>query len=112
MWQDLCRLVFHYLLGLGISKADAEDLAQETLLSTYLHLDGIQDGKLKSYVLLTAKINTSTLAGPLLLGFKRPTRHDSHYFLKMLHKMLKVSYNSRIRGAFHKDKILYNHPGL
>jgi len=55
MWQDLYRLVFHYLLGLGISKADAEDIAQETLLSTYLHLDGIQDGKLKSYVLVTAR---------------------------------------------------------
>ena len=55
MWENLYRLVFHYLLGLGISKADAEDLAQETLLSTYLHLDGIQDGKLKSYVLVTAK---------------------------------------------------------
>lgn len=55
MWQDLYRLVFHYLLGLGISEADAEDLTQETLLSTYLHLDGIQEGKLKSYVLVTAR---------------------------------------------------------
>ncbi|SHM86559.1 RNA polymerase sigma-70 factor, ECF subfamily [Caldanaerovirga acetigignens] len=55
MWQDLFKLVFHYLLSLGISKADAEDIAQETLLSTYLHLDGIQEGKLKYYVLATAK---------------------------------------------------------
>lgn len=55
MWQDLYKLAFHYLLSLGISKADAEDIAQETLLSTYLHLDGIQDGKLKYYVLATAR---------------------------------------------------------
>ncbi|MCF6095769.1 sigma-70 family RNA polymerase sigma factor [Thermovorax subterraneus] len=55
MWQELYKLVFHYLLSLGISRADAEDIAQETLLSTYLHLDGIQDGKLKYYVLATAK---------------------------------------------------------
>jgi RNA polymerase sigma-70 factor (ECF subfamily) len=55
MWQDLYKLAFHYLLSLGISKADAEDIAQETLLSTYLHLDGIQEGKLKYYVLATAK---------------------------------------------------------
>jgi RNA polymerase sigma-70 factor (ECF subfamily) len=55
MWQDLYKIAFHYLLSLGISKADAEDIAQETLLSTYLHLDGIQEGKLKYYVLATAK---------------------------------------------------------
>lgn len=55
MWQDLYKLVFHYLLSLGISHTDAEDVTQETLLSTYLHLDGIQDGKLKSYVLATAR---------------------------------------------------------
>lgn len=55
MWQDLYRLVFHYLLNLGISHADAEDIAQEALLSTYLHLDGIQGGKLKSYILATAR---------------------------------------------------------
>ncbi|WP_026486658.1 RNA polymerase sigma factor [Caldanaerobius polysaccharolyticus] len=55
MWQDLYRIVFHYLLKLGVSRADAEDIAQEALLSTYLHLDSIQDGKLKPYVLATAR---------------------------------------------------------
>ncbi|HHW03011.1 MAG TPA: hypothetical protein GXX35_09395 [Thermoanaerobacterales bacterium] len=48
----------------------------------------------------------------LLFRLKRPTRHDSQYFSKMLHKMLRVPYNSRIRVAFRKDKILYNHPAL
>ncbi len=42
---------------------------------------------------------------PQLLGLNRLTRHGSHYFLKMLHKMLMVSYNLRIHGAFRKDKI-------
>jgi len=55
MWQELYRIVYYYLLKLGLSHADAEDIAQEVLLSTYLHLDSIQDGNLKFYVLATAK---------------------------------------------------------
>jgi len=55
MWQELYRMVIHYLLRLGLSHADAEDIAQETLLSTYLHLDSIQEGKLKSYALAAAR---------------------------------------------------------
>ncbi|GAV25390.1 DNA-directed RNA polymerase subunit sigma [Carboxydothermus islandicus] len=55
MWQELYRIVYHYLLKLGLSHADAEDIAQEVLLSTYLHLDSIHEGNLKFYVLATAK---------------------------------------------------------
>lgn len=55
MWQELYRLAFCYLLKLGMSHDDAEDAAQETLLFVYLHLDGIGEGKLKSYVYATAK---------------------------------------------------------
>jgi len=55
MWQDLYRLAFQYLLKLGMSYYDAQDMAQETLLCVYLHLDSIQEGKLKSYVFAAAK---------------------------------------------------------
>jgi len=55
MWQELYRIVYYYLLKLGLSHTDAEDIAQEALLSTYLHLDSIHDGNLKFYVLATAK---------------------------------------------------------
>ncbi|WP_028992323.1 RNA polymerase sigma factor [Thermoanaerobacter thermocopriae] len=55
MWQDLYKAAFYYLLNLGVPQADAEDIAQEALLSTYLNLDGIQEGKLKAYVLTAAR---------------------------------------------------------
>lgn len=55
MWQELYRIAFYYLLSLGMSHDDAEDAAQETLLFVYLHLDGIREGKLKSYVYAAAK---------------------------------------------------------
>ncbi|MDI3480758.1 MAG: polymerase sigma-70 factor, subfamily [Tepidanaerobacteraceae bacterium] len=55
MWQELYRIAFYYLLRLGMSHDDAEDAAQETLLFVYMHLDGIQEGRLKSYVYATAK---------------------------------------------------------
>ncbi|TCO60415.1 RNA polymerase sigma factor [Caldanaerobacter subterraneus] len=55
MWQDLYKAAFYHLLKLGVPQADAEDIAQEALLSTYLNLDGIQEGKLKAYVLTAAR---------------------------------------------------------
>jgi RNA polymerase sigma-70 factor (ECF subfamily) len=55
MWLDLYKTAFRYLLKLGLPYTDAEDIAQEALLSTYLHLDSIQEGKLKTYLLTTAK---------------------------------------------------------
>ncbi|MDH7574115.1 MAG: sigma factor, partial [Clostridia bacterium] len=39
MWEHLYRAALGYLLRLGLSPAEAEDLAQEALISTYLHAD-------------------------------------------------------------------------
>lgn len=55
MWQELYRLVFRYLTNLGLIHEDAEDLAQETLASAYLHLDGVQEGKLKIWLFTVAR---------------------------------------------------------
>lgn len=55
MWQELYEAALRYLLRLGLSRQDAEDLAQEALLSTYLNLDGIEPGKLHAYLLTAAK---------------------------------------------------------
>ncbi|MBN1630151.1 MAG: sigma-70 family RNA polymerase sigma factor [Thermoleophilia bacterium] len=54
MWQELFVLVYRYLRGRGLSHTDAEDLAQETLLVTYQHLDGIEPGRLRAWVLTVA----------------------------------------------------------
>lgn len=50
MWQELYRLSYNYLAGLGLTHEDAEDLAQETLVAAYLHLDGVRPGKLKAWL--------------------------------------------------------------
>lgn len=55
MWQELYKTVFRYLLKLGLPRQDAEDMAQEALLSTCLPLDGIRPGKLHAYLLATAR---------------------------------------------------------
>lgn len=55
MWQELFVLVYRYLRGRGLSHADAEDLAQDTLLVTYQHLDGIEPGKLHAWVRAVAR---------------------------------------------------------
>jgi RNA polymerase sigma-70 factor (ECF subfamily) len=55
VWQELFVLVYRYLRGRGLSHADAEDLAQETLLVTYQHLDGIEPGKLRAWVRTVAR---------------------------------------------------------
>lgn len=55
MWQELFVLAYWHLRGRGLSHADAEDLAQETLLVTYQHLDGIEPGKLKAWVRAVAR---------------------------------------------------------
>lgn len=47
MWQELYKMVYSYLYNLGLGHEDAEDVAQETLTAVYLHLDGVQEGKLK-----------------------------------------------------------------
>jgi len=73
MWEELYRSTYRYFLSLGLAREDAEDLAQETLLATYLHLDGIQCGKLRAYVMVTAKAKYCDFlrrqrARPLLSG--------------------------------------------
>lgn len=55
MWQALFALTYRYLRGRGLSHADAEDLAQETLLVTYRNLDGIEPGSLNAWVCTVAR---------------------------------------------------------
>lgn len=80
MWQELYKTALRYLLRLGVSRQDAEDLAQEALLSIYLNLDGIEPGKLCAYLLAAArhkhidflrkskKIRAVTLVDEILTG--------------------------------------------
>jgi RNA polymerase sigma-70 factor (ECF subfamily) len=55
VWQELFVLAYRYLRGRGLSHADAEDLAQDTLLVTYEHLDGVEPGKLHGWVRAVAR---------------------------------------------------------
>lgn len=55
MWQELYRLTYRYLKGLGLTHEDAEDLAQETLVTAYLHLDGVRTVKLKAWLFTVAR---------------------------------------------------------
>ncbi|AYO31644.1 sigma-70 family RNA polymerase sigma factor [Biomaibacter acetigenes] len=55
MWQELYKMVYSYLYNLGLGHEDAEDVAQETLTAVYLHLDGVQEGKLKAWLYTVAR---------------------------------------------------------
>ena len=55
MWQELYRLTYRYLKGLGLTHEDAEDLAQETLVTAYLHLDEVRTVKLKAWLFTVAR---------------------------------------------------------
>ncbi|MDP2232439.1 MAG: sigma-70 family RNA polymerase sigma factor [Actinomycetota bacterium] len=55
MWQQLFVLAYRYLRRRGLSHADAEDLAQDTLLVTFEHLDGVEPGKLHGWVRAVAR---------------------------------------------------------
>lgn len=55
MWQELFVLAYRYLRRRGLSHADAEDLAQDTILVTYQHLDGIEPGSLHGWVRAVAR---------------------------------------------------------
>lgn len=55
MWQTLFALAYRYLRERGLSHADAEDLAQETILATYRQLDGIEPGSLRAWVRTVAR---------------------------------------------------------
>ena len=55
MWQTLFALAYRYLRERGLPHADAEDLAQETILATYRNLDGIEPGSLNAWVRTVAR---------------------------------------------------------
>jgi RNA polymerase sigma-70 factor (ECF subfamily) len=55
MWQTLFALAYRYLRERGLPHADAEDLAQETILATYRNLDGIEPGSLHAWVRTVAR---------------------------------------------------------
>lgn len=55
MWQTLFALAYRYLRERGLPHADAEDLAQETILATYRNLDGIEPGSLHAWVRAVAR---------------------------------------------------------
>lgn len=55
MWQTLFAVAYRFLRERGLSHADAEDLAQDTLLVTYRNLDGIEPGKLHAWVRAVAR---------------------------------------------------------
>lgn len=55
MWQELYRLVFNYLSNLGLTCEEAEDLAQESLVAAYIHLDGVPQGELKAWLFTVAR---------------------------------------------------------
>ncbi len=55
VWQDLYRLAYRHLRERGLSHADAEDLAQETLTAAFLHMDAIKPGSLRAWVRAVAR---------------------------------------------------------
>jgi RNA polymerase sigma-70 factor (ECF subfamily) len=55
MWQTLFALAYRYLRERGLSHADAEDLAQETILATYRNADGIEPGSMHAWVRAVAR---------------------------------------------------------
>lgn len=55
MWQELYRLAYNYLTNLGLTFEEAEDLAQESLVAAYIHLDGVPQGKLKAWLFTVAR---------------------------------------------------------
>lgn len=55
MWQELYRMIYCYLYNMGLSHEDTEDVAQDTLLAVYLHLDGIGEGRLKTWLYTVAR---------------------------------------------------------
>lgn len=55
MWRRLFELAYRCLRSQGASHADAEDLAQETLIATFQHLDGIDPERLHAWVCAVAR---------------------------------------------------------
>lgn len=55
MWQTLYVVAYRCLRDRGVSHADAEDLAQETLLTAYRSLDGVEPDRLHAWVRAVAR---------------------------------------------------------
>lgn len=55
MWQELYVVAYRYLRSRGVSHADAEDIAQESLIAAFQHVDGVDPGKLHAWVRAVAR---------------------------------------------------------
>jgi RNA polymerase sigma-70 factor (ECF subfamily) len=55
MWEQLHLLAYRYLRRQGLSRPDAEDLAQETLAAAYLHMDGVARGSVEAWIVAVAR---------------------------------------------------------
>ena len=55
MWGQLHLLAYRFLRRQGLAHADAEDLAQETLVTAYMHLDGVASGKVEAWIVTVAR---------------------------------------------------------
>nr|WP_322018564.1 sigma-70 family RNA polymerase sigma factor [Clostridium butyricum] len=48
--KGFMSLIFKYLISIGASKEDAEDIIQETFVKTYENIDVLIDGNLKAWM--------------------------------------------------------------
>lgn len=55
MWRDLYDYVYGYLRRQNIPHADAEDLAQDVLVSAFMHMDAVAEGKLHAWLRTVAR---------------------------------------------------------
>lgn len=55
MWQELYAVAYRYLRSRGVSHADAEDLAQETLIAAFQHIDGVKSGSVQAWIRVVAR---------------------------------------------------------
>lgn len=79
MWQALYVVAYRCLRDRGVYHADAEDLAQETLLTTYRNLDGIEPGRLHAWVRTVARnkhVDLLRSRGDLVITDAVPERAD------------------------------------
>lgn len=80
MWQTLYVMVYRCLRDRGVSHADAEDLAQETLLTAYRSLDGVEPDKLHAWVRAVARnkhVDLLRRRGDVVVTDAVPDRADS-----------------------------------
>ena len=50
MIKKILSLIYKYLLSIGSSKEDAEDIIQDTFIKTYENIDMLIDGNLKAWM--------------------------------------------------------------